>query len=408
MTDAESSPSALDGIRVLDFGRIQQGPFAGVLLSDMGADVIKVEEPGGEARQGADERGFSGMYEANNRGKRSITVNLRDDAGREVIRRLIPSTDVVLENFRPGRMEQWGIGYEDLSQIRSDIIVASASGWGRKGPWGTRGGYDHVAQAFSGVMSEQGGGSARTPQALIGGFADSLGAMMLAFGIVTALVARERTGVGQHIDVSLIGAMLALQQRPLTIFFGTGHQPGFEYRRSATYTHYQCRDGLFVAIAANSQAEWMRFCAVMDRADLSGDPRFAQPFDRARHKDELVAALEALFLTRDQQGWLERLAAHDVPHGPVLDYEGVQAHPQFWENGYIQRIDHPRFGPMNVVGPPVQMSATPPRIQGAPPEIGQHTEEVMLDLGYTWDEITALRDRGAILSEDGAMPPTVV
>lgn len=389
-------PSALDGIRVLDFGRIQQGPFAGVLLSDMGADVIKIEEPGGEARQGADERGFSGMYEANNRGKRSITVNLRDEAGREVIRRLIPSTDVVLENFRPGRMEAWGIGYEDLKKIRGDLIFASASGWGRRGPWGTRGGYDHVAQAFSGVMSEQGGGSARTPQALIGGFADSIGAMMLAYGIVTALVARERTGVGQHVDVSLIGAMLALQQRPLTIYFGTGVQPGFEYRRSATYTHYECRDGLYVALAANTQAMWERFCVAVERPDMAADARFKGPFDRARHKDELVAALEALFVTRDQSDWMERLAAHDVPYGPVLDYPAVAEHPQFLENGYVQEIDHPVFGRMKTVGPPVHMSATPSRIQGAPPQVGQHTEEILLTLGYGWPEITALRDGGAI------------
>lgn len=386
---------ALDGIRILDFGRIQQGPFAAVLLSDMGADVIKVEEPGGESREGADARGFSGMYEANNRGKRSITVNLRTKEGQDVIRRLIPTTDVVLENFRPGRMEAWGIGYEQLKEIKPDLIFASASGWGRKGPWASRGGYDHVAQAFSGVMSEQGGGSALTPQALIGGFADSIGAMMLAYGIATALVAKERTGKGQHIDVSLIGAMLSLQQRPLTIFFGTGKQPGFEPRRSATYTHYQCADGRYVAIAANTQAMWERLAKASGNADML-DEKYQQPFDRARNKDALVAKMEEVFLTKDQAWWLETLSANDVPHAPVLDYEGVAAHPQFWENGYLQRMHHPQFGEMTVVGPPVQMSETPPAIQGPPPEIGQHTEEVLLDLGYTWPEITALRDSKAI------------
>lgn len=389
-------PGPLDGKRVLDFGRIQQGPFAGVLLSDMGADVIKIEEPGGEARMGSDDRGFSGMYEANNRGKRSITVNLREAAGQEVIRRLTPSSDVVLENFRPGRMEAWNIGYEQLSALNERLVFASASGWGRQGPWAERGGYDHVAQAFSGVMSEQGGGSALTPQALIGGFADSIGAMMLAYGIVCALVAREQTGRGQHLDVSLIGSMLALQQRPLTIFFGTGKQPGFEYRRSATYTHYECADGRFVAIAANTQAMWERLCAAAGEPGLAVDERFAGPFDRARSKDELVAVLETLFLSRPQEEWCDRLSAHDVPHAPVLDYEGVAAHPQFWANGYLQKLDHPRFGEMTVVGPPVQMSDTPPAIQGAPPEVGQHTEEILLSVGYSWPEITALRDRNAI------------
>ena len=386
----------LEGVRVLDFGRIQQGPFAGVMLSDMGADVIKVEEPGGEARMGADDRGFSGMYEANNRGKRSITINLREVAGQEVVRRLTPSTDVVLENFRPGRMGLWSIGYEQLKEINPRLIFASASGWGPNGPWGERGGYDHVAQAFSGVMSEQGGGSAMTPQALIGGFADSIGAMMLAYGIVSALYARGQSGTGQQVDVSLIGSMLSLQQRPLTIFFGTGVQPGFEFRRSATYTHYECADGRFVALAANTQAMWERLGLAAERPQLTSDPRFAGPFDRSGNKDELVALLEDLFLERTQEDWCARLSEHDVPHAPVLDYEGVAAHPQFWANGYLQKIDHPRFGEMTVVGPPVQMSETPPAIQGPPPEIGQHTEEVLLSVGYTWPEITALHDRNAI------------
>jgi len=388
--------SALEGVRVLDFGQIQQGPFAGVLLSDMGADVIKVEEPGGEARQGADGRGFSGMHEANNRGKRSITINLREEAGQEIVRRLVPTVDVVLENFRPGRMAQWGLGYDDLIKIRPDIIVGSGSGWGRNGPWANRGGYDHVAQAFSGVMSEQGGGSALTPQALIGGFADSIGAMMLAYGIMTALFSRERTGEGQHVDVSLIGSMLALQQRPLTIYFGTGVQPGFEYRRSATYTHYQCQDGRWVALAANTQAMWERLCEALGRPELRTDERFVGPFDRAKNKDILVAEMEQTFLTHPQGHWLKSLAANDVPYAPVLDYPALAEHPQFLENGYVQDIDHPIYGPMKTVGPPVQMSKTPPRVQGAAPMPGQHTEEVLLTVGYTWDDIGALRERGAI------------
>ncbi len=389
--------SALSGIRILDFSRYQAGPFATVMLSDMGAEVIKVEEPRSEPGRatGMGPDGFSAMYEANNRGKKSITVNLHSDEGREIVRRILPTCDIVLENFRPGTMEHWGLGYEDLKQMKSDIIFASISAWGREGPWGRRAGYDHVAQALSGVMYEQGGGPDQEPHALIGGFADSIGAMSLAFGVVCALQARSRTGRGQHVDSSLIGAMAALQSLPLIRFLRTGEQPGFQYRRSATYTHYRCADDRYIAIAANTQAFWERFCDAA-RPALRDDPRFKGPFERNDNKEDLVATLEELFLERGCVEWEELLTVADVPNAPVLDYAGVAAHPQFYANGYIQEIDHPNLGKMRVVGPAVRMSDTPTRIQGAGPELGQHTEEVLLTLGYTWDQISKLRENGAI------------
>lgn len=331
------------------------------------------------------------MSEANNRGKKSITVDLHKEAGREVVRRILPSCDVVLENFRPGTMERWGLGYEDLRKIRRDIIVASISAWGREGPWGRRAGYDHVAQALSGVMYEQGGGPDKEPHALIGGFADSIGAMSLAFGVVCALHARSRTGQGQQVDSSLIGAMAALQSLPLVRFLRTGEQPGFQYRRQATYSHYRCADGRYIAMAANSQKFWERFCGAAARPSLATDPRFASPFGRVEHKDELVAVLEDLFLERTSDEWASLLAAADVPHAPVLDYAGVAQHPQFEANGYIQEIEHPNLGHMRVVGPAVRMSGTPTRIQGGASELGQHTEEVLLSVGYTWPEMESLR-----------------
>src|SRR5690606_37669712 len=186
--------------------------------------------------------------------------------------------DVVVENFRPGVMERWGLGYEDLRGLREDIIVASGSSWGRLGPWGNRPGYDHVGQALSGVMVEQGGGPEAVPHALIGGFADQIGAMLLAYGVSSALVARERQGVGQHVDVSLIGGTTALQAMPITRFLRTGQQIGFEERRAATCTHYEASDGRYVAIAANTQAFWERMCDALERPDLKADERFAGPF----------------------------------------------------------------------------------------------------------------------------------
>ncbi len=388
---------ALDGIRVLDFTRYQQGPYATVLLSDMGARVVKVEEPGGEPGRanGRQPDGFSAYFEAHDRGKQSITLDLRMPEARDAVRRLVPHFDVVVENFRPGAMEHWGLGYEDLRALKPDLIVASGSSWGREGPWAQRPGFDHVGQALSGVMVEQGGGPGHVPHALIGGFADQIGAMLLAYGIACALVVREREGIGQHVDVSLIGAMTAVQAMPITRFLRTGEQRGFEERRAATYTHYECADGRYVAIAANTQAFWERLCDALERPDLREDARFVGPFERDRNKLALVDILDAQFRTQASTHWTERIAAADVPHAPVLDYAGLAEHPQFWANGYLQEIDTPNLGRMRVPGPAVRMSATPTRVQGGGPELGEHTESVLLGAGFTWDEVAALRASGA-------------
>ncbi len=390
--------SALSGIRILDFTRYQQGPFATMLLAEMGAEVIKVEEPGGEPGRanGRDASGFSAYFEGYNRSKKSMTLNLRTDRARDVVRRLVPSCDAIVENFRPGQMERWGLGYEDLRELHPTIIVGSGSSWGRHGPWANRPGYDHVGQALSGIMYEQGEGPGGEPHALVGGFADQIGAMLLAFGVSTAIVARERFGVGQHVDVSLIGGMTALQSMQFTRYFRTAFQSGFQRRRAATYTNYECQDGGHIAIAANTQRFWERLCEAIGHPELRTDPRFSNPFGRAEHKDELVATLGAIFLERPLADWLEPISSADVPNAPVLDYAGVTEHPQFWANDYFQEITHAQLGPMRVPGPPVQMSETPPQIRGGSPELGMHTEELLLEAGYDWPEISELRDGGAI------------
>ncbi|MCH9058910.1 MAG: CoA transferase [Planctomycetes bacterium] len=292
-TEGQFPPSALTGTRILDFTRYQQGPYATVLLADMGAEVIKVEAPGGEPGRGTGLQpdGFSAYFEAHNRGKKSMVLDLSKPGAIEAVRRIVPSIDVVTENFRPGVMERWGLGYEDLRALKEDIILASGSAWGREGPWGERPGYDHVGQALSGIMHEQGGGPSKPPHALIGGFADQIGAMLLAYGIACALVVREQHGTGQHVDVSLIGAMTAVQAMPLTRFLRTGKQPGFEERRSATYTHYECADGRYIAIAANTQAMWERMSETIGDAEVS-DARFEGPFDRFERKLELVGVVD--------------------------------------------------------------------------------------------------------------------
>ncbi|MGE3075085.1 MAG: CaiB/BaiF CoA transferase family protein [Dehalococcoidia bacterium] len=392
-----SGRPALEGIRILDFTRAQQGPFATMLLCDMGAEVIKVEPPGGEQGRanGLGPDGFSSYFEGHNRGKRSITLDLRVPEAIEIVKRIAPTCDVVVENFRPGIMEAMGIGYEDLKQLRPDIIMASASAWGRSGPWAKRGGYDHVAQALSGVMYEQGEGPGGEPQALIGGFADQIGAMLLAFGISTALFVRQRDGIGQHIDGSLIGGMVAMQSKQIMEFLRTGKQSGFQRRRAATYTNYECADGKHIAIAAQDQKYWEKLCDALDEPGLKDDPRFARPRGRAENKDALVEELDRIFRKRPMAEWLEPLAREGVPHAPVLDYAGMSEHPQYWANQYLVEIDTPHLGHMRVPGAPIRMSETPPRVESAGPILGFDTEEVLLSVGYTWDEIAALKACGA-------------
>jgi crotonobetainyl-CoA:carnitine CoA-transferase CaiB-like acyl-CoA transferase len=388
---------ALHGIRILDFTRAQQGPFATMLLCDMGAEVWKVEPPGGEQGRanGLGPDGFSSYFEGHNRGKKSITLDLRTPGAIEIVKRLVPLCDVVVENFRPGVMEAMGIGYEDLKALRPDIILASASAWGRQGPWAKRGGYDHVAQALSGVMYEQGEGPGGEPQALIGGFADQVGAMLLAFGVSTALFVRQRDGIGQHIDGSLIGGMVAMQSKQIMEFLRTGKQSGFQRRRAATYTNYECADGKHIAIAAQDQGFWEKMCDAIGATWLRTDERFASPWGRARNKDALVAELDVIFRSKPMADWLGPLEAADVPHAPVLDYAGMSEHPQYWANGYLVEIDSPHLGHMRVPGAPIRMSATPPRVDSAAPVLGAQTEEILLEAGYSWDEIAEFKESGA-------------
>jgi crotonobetainyl-CoA:carnitine CoA-transferase CaiB-like acyl-CoA transferase len=288
-----------------------------------------------------------------------------------------------------------GFGFEALRELRPDIILASGSGWGREGPWADRGGYDHVAQALSGVMSEQGSGR-KDPQALIAGAGDRIGGMMLAFGIASALFVREQTGQGQHIDVSLLGSLVQMQNQELSTYLDTGEQSGFQRYRSATYTHYECGDGEYVALAANTQEMWENFCDAIERPDLKSDPRFAEGPARRTNKDALVAELTQLFLSRPAADWTERLAAHDVPHAPVLDYAGVVAHPQFYANDYIVEVVQEGRGTKRMPGPPVHMSFTPPRVQGWAPTLGEHTDDVLREVGYSTSEIEQLRAAGAV------------
>ncbi|HLZ70112.1 MAG TPA: CoA transferase [Dehalococcoidia bacterium] len=392
MPETEGGPLA--GVRVLDFTRYQQGPYATSLLADLGADVLKVEPrlDGELGRQmERDAEGFSAYFETYNRGKRSITLDLRRPEAREIVHRLVPHMDGLAENFRPGVMERLGCGYEALRPLNPRLIYAAASAFGPRGPERERPGYDHIAQAVSGLMVEQAGGPGHEPpQPALPGAADEISAMLFALGIVSALYARQQTGMGQKVEVSLFGSMLAFQGRQLMRYLRTGKQGRARWRRSPTYSHYRCADG-WLAIAAVDPKMWPRLCRALGKPDLEHDPRFAGPWDRDRNAAGLEELLEAIFATRAVADWLARLITEDVPCGPVNDYRAVEASEQALANGYLTTIEHPNLGTLRSAGIPIHLSATPPPPLRSAPELGMDTETVLLDLGYDWPQIEALR-----------------
>ena len=393
-------PSPLSGIKVLDFTRYQNGPHATLMLSDMGADVVKVEQPGdgdpGRAL-GRLPDGYCGYFEAFNRGKRSITVNLSSPEGLGIIHRLISKSDVITENFVPGAMERFGLGYDDVRKINPRIIYASNSGFGLNGEWAARPSYDIIAQAMSGAMIANAGGPASEPSIMTWGIADQVGAMVFAYSIMAAIVARERYGVGQYVHSSQLGAMISLQSFSIVPFLHTMVQAQRPPRGlSPTWTYYRAADGKWLVIGFPLQKWWPGVCDAVNRPDLITDERSAQPFARVENHAWVIAELDDAFAKGTRDGWLVRLAERDVPCAPVHTYAEVASDPQVLGNGYIVELDHPNFKGHRTVGLPMSLSETPPRIQGPASELGQHTEECLLELGYSWEEISTLRNAGAI------------
>jgi crotonobetainyl-CoA:carnitine CoA-transferase CaiB-like acyl-CoA transferase len=390
-------PAPLEGIKVLDFTRFQNGPHATVMLSDLGAHVLKVERPGqGDPGRALGRRsdGFCAYFEALDRGKKSITLDLDHPEAKQIIYRLVAESDVVTENFRPGLMDGLGLGYEELRKHNPRIIYAVNSGFGPNGEWAPRGSFDIVAQGMSGAMIAQGGGPGSEPVQIPWGLADQVGSMVFAYGIMAALVSRERYGVGQRLDVSQLGAMATLQALGLVAYLHTKNQT--HRFVNPTFTFYEGSDHQWFTVGVLTPKHWPLLCDACGRADLLTDERSVTPFARAEHREWLHAQLVDTFHGQPAQHWLDALVARDVPCGPVYDYAGVEAEPQFWDNGYLVDLEHPQFPGHRTVGIPMTMSETPGRVQGPAPELGQHTEETLLGLGYTWEQITALRDAGTI------------
>ena len=392
---------ALDGIRVLDLSTLVQGPQAAAMLHDLGAEVLKIELPdvGDMGRHVGviEELGTSVFWEACNRGKRSVTLDLRTDSGHEAFLKLVESSDVVLSNFQPGTLDGWGLGYEDLAAVNPSIIWAAGSFLGPTGPDALREGADIVGEAAGGVIAGIGndGEPATTVASLL---ADHCGSQNLQTGIIAALYARARTGRGQRVDVSLLGGQIWMQAPEYTHYFLTGELAGGSNGGHplvhALYGVFPTSDGA-LAMAGCPEHLWEGMCRAIERPEWVEHPTYNSYFVTKDIAREMRKDFIEIFSQRTTDEWVERLSAEEQRFSPVRSHDQVAADPQSFANGYIVEIDHPQFGTVNLVGCPIQMSDTPTRYGVEAPQLGQDTEMVLVEAGYDWDELESLRERGA-------------
>ncbi len=391
----------LAGTVVIDVTRVLSGPYCTMLLADMGARVIKVEQPG----KGDDTRawgppfvhGESAYFLSINRNKESITLDLKRREAQEVLDRLLAKADVLVENFRPGTMDRMGIGYERVSTHQPRLVYCSISGFGQTGPRRDLPGYDAVVQAEGGLMSIT--GDADGPPYRLGvAISDIVAGIFASHGIVLALLARERTGRGQLVDVGMLDSTAALLTYQAGIFFATGTSPGRLGNRHPTiapYETYTARDGDFV-IAVGNDEQWRRFCSAVGLDGLASDPRFETNRDRVTHYDELRPLLAARLLVRPRAQWLEALTAAGVPCGSVRDVGEVLGDPQLAARDMIAHLEHTTAGAIRTLGVPIKLSDTPGAVRTPPPQLGEHTDAVLRDLGFAAQEITRLRATGTV------------
>ena len=391
--------SALDGIRVLDVTQVMAGPYCAMVLCDMGADVIKVESPAGDSsrRMAGAEGDDSAAFNAVNRGKRGIVINLKTPRGRAVLRRLAAAADVLVENYRPGVMARFGLDYPSLVEAHPRLIYASISGYGQTGPAAGKGGFDLVAQGVSGLMSVT--GEPDRPPVKVGVPLTDLGAGLFAvIGILAALQHRARTGRGQQVDTALVDAGVALSVWEATELFSSGQAPlplGSAHRMSAPYQAVRCSDGYITLGAANDRI-FRRLARLLGHPEWVDDPAFASDGSRVRHRQRLAAAIEAVTATRSRAHWLAELGAHDVPCGPIQNYREVMEDPQVRAREMVVETEHPTLGTISTLGTPIKLSSTPLTPGRPAPLLGQHTDEVLRDAGYGAGEIAALRADGIV------------
>ncbi|UYO93176.1 CaiB/BaiF CoA transferase family protein [Pollutimonas sp. M17] len=375
----------LNGIRVLDVSQVMAGPFACMLLADMGADVIKVEPPTGDQTRGAmgfkmkgpDSMGFLNM----NRNKRSLTLDLKSEEGKKTFHELAKTADVIVENYRPGAVKRLGIDYESIKAVNPKIIYVSISGFGQSGPWAHRPGFDLMAQAMSGIMSVTGYKGEKPVKAGVP-VADIGCALFAVYGLLSAYIGAQKTGVGQHIDASLFDSAMAFSIWDMSEYWGTGVPPtplGTSNKMSAPYQAVKARDG-YLVMGATNQKLWTKLCELLQRPDLIDHPEYGTIPLRLKNREGLIEELENEFAKRDSAEWIDIMLEAGIPAGPILSYpEAFEG-----EHGSYRRmamdIDHPIEGKVKNIGFPVKMLGTPQQVRRHPPLLGEHNDEILAEI----------------------------
>lgn len=395
----------LAGCRVIELAHIMAGPVAGLMLADMGADVIKVEKLSGD-----DTRRFvpptiegeSAAFLMMNRNKRGIVLDLKSEDGRQALQRLVRDADVLIENYRFGTMEKLGLGYESLRQLNPGLIYCEVSGFGRTGPYAHRGGFDLIAQGMSGLMSITGEAPGRQPVKVGAPISDITAGIVAAMGIAAAYAHKLKTGQGQKVDTSLFEAAITHTYWQSAIAFATGESPqamGSAHPLNAPYQAFQTADG-WINIGAANQANWERMLTLIEAEELNDDPRFSSNAMRIENRVVLSETLSLVFLKHSTAHWLEAFEKAGVPAGPVLSITEMHADPQALARDMIVSTDHPVAGQVKTIGHPVKFSETPGGVKRPAPLMGQHTAEVLREIGYSESEIVAMAAAGVIKLAD--------
>jgi len=402
---AAARKGPLAGLKVIELAHVMAGPVCGLMLADMGADVIKVEKaPGGDdSRRMVPPRigDESAAYLMVNRNKRGIIIDLKTEDGKAVLRRMLETADVLIENYRTGTMEKFGFGYVRLKVINPALICCSISGFGRTGPYADRGGFDLIAQGMSGLMSITGEGPGRPPVKVGAPVTDITAGILGAMGVLAAVIDRSRTGLGQVVDTSLLEAGIVHTYWQSAICLASGQSPGAmgsAHPLNAPYQAFETADG-WINIGAANQNNWLRLVEAIGHPELAEDDRFLENPDRVVNREALELALNDIIRTRVTADWLNRLTEAGVPVGPVLSIAEMHADPQTLAREMVVETDHATLGPVKSLGLPVKFSRTPGAIDRPAPLLGEHTRQILREYGYNANQIESLISNGSVMAD---------